>query len=99
MVGQRGTLVASTKARLVASATITASTGKGAGDTSQYAPLLEQTAETFPVGDGAQCPPAGRRSYLVHGIAAQGARYALARHGRDLHSATLAAGVPAGFAT
>lgn len=50
-------LMISTKAHLVTSARITRSTGAGSGDTSQFAPLLEETRETFPigavVGDGA----------------------------------------------
>lgn len=43
-------LMISTKAHLVTAATITASTGAGTGDTSQFAPLLTQTSEAFPVG-------------------------------------------------
>jgi hypothetical protein len=43
-------LMISTKAHLITSARITSSHGKGTGDSSQFAPLLTETAEEFPVG-------------------------------------------------
>lgn len=43
-------LMVSTRAHLITSARITSSTGKGTGDPSLFAPLMEETAATFPVG-------------------------------------------------
>ncbi len=43
-------LMISTKARLITAARITANTGRGTGDSSQFRPLLEETAVKFPVG-------------------------------------------------
>lgn len=43
-------LMVSTRAHLITSARITSSTGKGTGDPSLFAPLMDETAAAFPVG-------------------------------------------------